>query len=65
MGRTEQEAQPLLVVSDISKRLRVRDKWVYDAVAAGRLPHYRVGRYLRFDTLEIEQWIKATRRGKK
>ena len=44
-------------------RLRVTKCWVYSEVRAGRLPHVRLGRYIRFRADAIDSWIEQIERG--
>ena len=48
-----------LTVDDICRLLKVKRKWVYDAVAAKRIPHTKVGRQLRFHRRELESWLQG------
>ena len=49
--------QPLLDATDAAALLTVRHSWVYEAVRAGKLPHIKVGRHLRFLRSDLEQWV--------
>ena len=31
---------------------------VYDMVAAGRIPHFRIGSSIRFDPYTVAQWLR-------
>ena len=48
----------VLTVDDVARLLKVRRKWVYDAVANNRLPHTKVGRLLRFHRNELEIYLQ-------
>lgn len=50
---------PLLEVDDVAAYLGMRSDWVYREVRAGRLPHIRLGRAVRFRQESIEAWIRA------
>jgi len=41
-------SEPLLRPEDAAELLSVRLSWIYEAVRAGRLPHVRVGKHIRF-----------------
>ncbi len=56
--------EPLLCASDAAKLLAVRPSWVYEAVRAGRLPHLKVGRHVRFLRSDLERWVLDQRRGR-
>jgi excisionase family DNA binding protein len=47
----------LLTAAEVAERLRVTTGWVYAATRANRLPHVRLGRYVRFRAGAIERWI--------
>ena len=51
------ENERLLLPQEVAERLQVGVKWVYAAAQRGDLPHVKVGRYVRFDRTEIEDWI--------
>ena len=53
----------LLEAEDVAKYLGVRTDWVYREVRAGRLPHIRLGRAVRFRRESIEAWIDSRERG--
>jgi excisionase family DNA binding protein len=48
----------LYTVKEIAAMLRCDTKTIYNMVAAGTIPHLRVGRLIRFDAELIEHWIK-------
>jgi excisionase family DNA binding protein len=49
----------LLTVEELSKVLKVKRSWIYEKVRQGRIPHYKLGKYLRFDLFEIKKWLKG------
>jgi excisionase family DNA binding protein len=53
----------LLEAEDVADYLGVRTDWVYREVRAGRLPHIRLGRAVRFRRESIEAWIDSRERG--
>lgn len=46
-----------------AKLLGVKSSWVLAEARADRLPHVRLGRYVRFEPDELERWWKRRRRG--
>lgn len=58
-------AEPLVDVQHVAEMLGVRAAWVYERVAAGQLPHYKVGRYIRFKVSELEGFLQSCRRGRR
>jgi excisionase family DNA binding protein len=53
--------EPLLQPSEAAALLSVRPSWIYEAVRAGRLPHIRIGRHIRFSRSDLERWVDAHR----
>ncbi len=50
----------LLTVSDVAQLLGVPVSWVYGRTRARgieRIPHVKLGKYLRFDAAEIRGWV--------
>ena len=59
------ERDALLTVSEVAELLRVPVSWVYERTrrrGGERLPHIKVGKYLRFRLLEIERYLDGLRR---
>lgn len=53
--------EPLLRPVEAAALLSVRTSWIYDAVRAGRLPHLRIGRHVRFTRSDLERWLAERR----
>jgi excisionase family DNA binding protein len=53
----------LLEAEDVANYLGMRTDWVYREVRAGRLPHIRLGRAVRFRRESIELWLETRERG--
>ena len=54
----------LLTVADVAVFLHVPRSWVYERTrrrGAERLPHIKVGKYLRFRLYEIERYLETLR----
>ena len=47
----------LLTADEVALRLRVAKGWVYAETRAGRLPHVRLGRYVRYRDAAIDRWL--------
>ena len=58
-----ESASRLLEAEDVANILGMRTDWVYREVRAGRLPHIRLGRAVRFRRESIEAWIQSRERG--
>ena len=57
VGDPVAERERLLLPEEVAEWLQVGVKWVYAAAQRGDLPHVKVGRYVRFVSAEIDQWI--------
>ena len=53
----------LLEAEEVARYLGMRTDWVYREVRAGRLPHIRLGRAVRFRRESIEAWLESRERG--
>jgi excisionase family DNA binding protein len=53
----------LLDAEEIAAYIGMTTDWVYREVRAGRLPHIRLGRYVRFRRESIDAWLDASERG--
>lgn len=54
------EAEPLMTVHEVAALLRVPISWVYERTRRRgneRLPHIKMGKYLRFRTVEIQHYL--------
>ena|SRR5215217_6132754 len=54
---------PLLDAKGAGALLNVPASWVLAEARADRIPHVRLGRYVRFDSAELQTWWHARRRG--
>jgi excisionase family DNA binding protein len=50
-----------LTVQEVADLLGVSDKHIYEMIADGRLPAFRVGRSVRIDPQDIADWLRAKR----
>ena len=57
----KKEAQVLLTPDEVAQMLRVARKTVIVMARDGRIPSVRVGRFVRFDSTEIDRWIDQHR----
>jgi len=57
------ELHELLTVDDVAALLKVSKSWVYEHTCArgvavpDRLPHIRIGKYLRFDATAVRAFL--------
>jgi excisionase family DNA binding protein len=53
----------LLDAPGLAELLDVPETWVRAEARAERIPHVRLGRYMRFDPAEVENWLEGRRKG--
>ena len=58
----EQKENKLLTISDISEYLNIKEKTIYAKVESGKIPHYRIGRLIRFRLEDIDAWLDGCRK---
>jgi excisionase family DNA binding protein len=51
----------LITTEILSIYLNIKIKTIYAKVAAGEIPHYRIGRLVRFRLDEIDEWLMGCR----
>ena len=52
----------LLDVKAAAELLNVPESWIYQHVRAGaeeKLPHFKLGKYIRFSAKALKQWLEA------
>jgi excisionase family DNA binding protein len=54
---------PLLDAKQAAALLGVPSSWVLAEARADRIPHVRLGRYVRFDADALEAWWRARMQG--
>ena len=55
----------LLTIEKLSTYLSLKQKNIYAKVEAGDIPHYRIGRLIRFRLDEIDAWLEGCRKNNK
>jgi excisionase family DNA binding protein len=60
---TRARVEPLLDARGAAALLNVPATWVLAEARADRIPHVRLGRYVRFDASELQVWWQSRRRG--
>jgi excisionase family DNA binding protein len=53
----------LLRAEQAAERLNVPKSWILAEARADRIPHVRLGKYVRFDPAELEAWWLTRARG--
>jgi excisionase family DNA binding protein len=56
-------SEPLVDATVIAELLSVPETWVLERARAGTIPHYRLGRYVRFRVSEVLAWVEECRAG--
>lgn len=56
-------ASRLLDAKGAGEQLNVPPRWVLAEARADRIPHVRLGRYVRFDPDQLHVWAKERTRG--
>ena len=49
----------LLDAKEVAVLLGVPESWVRESARSGAIPHVRLGRYVRFDLIDVEVWIAS------
>ena len=55
----------LLTVQEVAELLKVKVSWVYDRISekhGDRLPHVRLGRYVRFERTLVLEFLQRQRK---
>jgi excisionase family DNA binding protein len=61
------DVHDLLTVDDVAALLKVSRSWVYDrtrarhSTSSERLPHIKIGKYVRFDRRAVETFLERCR----
>ena len=61
MEGREMDDQELLTVSEMAAVLKVKPSWLYFRTmkkGEGAIPRIRIGKYLRFNPVEVMAWIQ-------
>jgi excisionase family DNA binding protein len=51
-------ADRLLTADEVAEILHVTKAWVYDQTRQHRMPHVRLGRYVRYRRSAVASWIE-------
>ncbi|MDQ1247407.1 MAG: 17 protein [Actinomycetota bacterium] len=60
---TGSQSEVLLTARDAAELLAVPHTWVLAEARCGRLPHVRLGRYVRFQRTALDAWLREQTRG--
>ena len=50
-------------VKELAERFGPPESWWYQAAETGRVPSYKIGKYVRFKLAEVARWIDEQRQG--
>lgn len=53
--------EPFIDVDDLAKFLKMKKQTAYHIAATLNIPHYRVGRLIRFKLSEVEDWMNKNK----
>jgi len=54
---------PLIDAKAAGRLLGVPHTWLLAQARAGRIPHHRLGHYVRFNAEDLQAWLSETRSG--
>ena len=63
MGLTDWNSD-LMSISEVARVLNVPVSWVYGRTrrrGKERIPHIKLGKYLRFENTQVQEWVKELR----
>jgi excisionase family DNA binding protein len=65
MSSSEFHTNPdrLLTADEVAAMLHVTKSWVYDQTRQHRMPHVRLGRYVRYRRSAVDRWIEQIEAG--
>lgn len=49
----------LLSIAEVSQKLRIKANTLYSWVNQRKIPYLKVGRLVKFDSKDIENWLNA------
>ena len=52
------ERDRLLTADEVAEMLRVTRGWIYAETRARRIPHLRLGRYVRYRESAVREWME-------
>jgi excisionase family DNA binding protein len=50
--------QNLIGIKTMAEILDVPESWIYSRTRTGEIPHYKVGKYVKFNESEVIKWLK-------
>ncbi len=53
----------LLSIEELAEYLNVPKSWIYDRTHRDAIPHFKLGRLVRFDLEEVLEWLDSKKKG--
>jgi excisionase family DNA binding protein len=50
--------QNLIGINEMAKKLDVPVSWLYSRTRTKEIPHYKIGKYVRFNESEVWEWLE-------
>ncbi len=50
--------QKLVGIKTMAEKLDVPESWIYSRTRTGEIPHYKIGKYVKFDESEVMDWVR-------
>jgi excisionase family DNA binding protein len=50
--------QNLIGIKEMASKLDVPVSWLYSRTRSSEIPHFKIGKYVRFDVDQVMEWIK-------
>ena len=48
----------LIGIKEMATKLDIPISWLYSRTRTGEIPHYKLGKYVKFDVQEVMEWLK-------
>lgn len=48
----------LIGIKEMAKKLDLPVSWLYARTRTDEIPHYKIGKYVKFDAERVMQWIE-------
>jgi excisionase family DNA binding protein len=50
--------QNLIGIKEMAERLDLPVSWLYSRTRTGEIPHFKIGKYVKFDESKVMEWIQ-------
>ncbi len=50
--------QILIGIKEMASKLDVPVSWLYSRTRSNLIPHYKIGKYVKFDSEKVMKWIR-------